>query len=143
MRYQVALLKEVAKIRRVILLVFTALQNCHSCSWFGPDLIKEVVRWDDRNKVIPKEGIEAFIAAKAPLMLRLKDGKSLCLSNFVEINSRWQRTRNLQKCCSHQERMLGANIKKQERKRPLPMDVSGHTDDELEDATDLSLSRVT
>jgi hypothetical protein len=25
----------------------------------------------------------------------------------------------------------------------LPMDVSGHTDDELEDATDLSLSRVT
>jgi len=77
-------------------LVFTALQSCHSCSWFGPDLIKEVVRWDDRNKVIPKEGIEAFIASKAPLTLRLKDSKSLCLSKFVEINSRWQRTWNLQ-----------------------------------------------
>jgi hypothetical protein len=73
--------------------------------------MKEIVRWYDRNKVIPKEGIEAFIASKASLMLRFKDGKSLCLSNFVEINSRWQRTRrSLQKCCcSHQERMF-ANI---------------------------------
>jgi hypothetical protein len=102
---------------------------------------QRLIAWDDRNKVIPKEGIEAFIASKASLMLGLKEDKSLCLSNFVEINSRWQHTRNLQKWSSHQERML-ANIKKQERRNPLPLDWSGHTD-ELEDAADLSLSRVT
>jgi hypothetical protein len=55
MRYQVALLKETA---RVILLGIHSLTNCHSCS--------SVVRWDDRNKVIlPKEGTEAFVASKA------------------------------------------------------------------------------
>jgi hypothetical protein len=49
-------------------------------------------------------------------MLRLKDNKSLCLSNFVEINSHCHHTRNLQKWSSHQERML-ANIKKQPNRK--------------------------
>lgn len=95
MWYLVALGSEVVKISRIILV--RNLTACHSCSSFYPNLIKDPIAWDDRNKVIPKEGIKAFIASEASLMLCLKDNKSLCLSNFVEINSRWKNTRNLQK----------------------------------------------
>ena len=108
-------LKEVAKIRSTTLFSIHNLTSCHSCS-FHPNLIKYVVAWDDRNKVIPKDRIKTFIASKASLMLCLKDSTSLCLSNFVEINSHWQHTRNLQKWSSHQERML-ANIKKQPNRK--------------------------
>ena len=115
MRYLVTLWKEVAKISSTAPFSIHNLTNCHSCS-FRPNLIKCVVAWDNRNKVIPKDGIKTSIASKASLMLCLKDSTSLCLSNFVEINSHWQHTRNMQKWSSHQERML-ANIKKQPNRK--------------------------
>lgn len=76
------------------------------CQSFICNLHKEVIAWDDGDKIITKRGIKTFIASKAPLMLCLKDSISLCLSNFVEIHSQRWCTWNLQKQSSRQESML-------------------------------------
>jgi hypothetical protein len=85
-------------------------RNSNFCSSFLPDLIKEIVAWDGRNKVIPKGRIKTFIASKASLVLCLKHSKSLCLSNFVQIHSH-NGLKTCKKLSSNQERMLSDIIK--------------------------------